>query len=103
MPYVRQRAAAPLLRPVHEAAGRVFGAAGLAVTHGPGSTGTGNGPSGLPLQGQRLPEPGQAEVAGLVTRLLGHVTFVAFGAAVLTIVTAHGLDTRRENRSFNAA
>lgn len=89
--YLRQRAAAPFVALVHEAAGRVSGAACLAVAHVPGRTG--NSPAGLLLQGRDLLQPGEAEAAGLVTRLLGHVTFVAFGAAVLVIAAAHSLET----------
>lgn len=96
--YLRQRAAAPFLGLVHEAAGGVFGAAGLGVAHVPGRPSwTGNSSTGLLLllQGRDLLQPGQAEVTGLVTRLFSHVTLVAFGAAVLTIATAHGLQRRR--------
>lgn len=91
--YVWQRAAAPSAGRLHEAAGRVPGAAGLAVAHVPGwSSRTGNGPTGLRLQGGGLLEPGQAEAAGLVAGLFSHVAFVAVRTAVLVIAAAHGLE-----------
>ena len=76
----------------HEAAGCVSGAAGLRVAHvlvGSGSTGKGR--AELVLPGRYLLQPRQAQVAGLVAGLRGHVALVASGAAVLMIVTAHGL------------
>lgn len=94
MTYVRQRAAAPFLALAHEAAGRVFGAAGLGVTHVPDRpswTGNRSG-TGLLLQGRDLLQPGQPEASvGFITRLFSHVTFITFRAAVLMIATAHGL------------
>lgn len=92
--YVWQRAAAPSVGLLHEAAGRLPGAAGLGVTHVPGwSSWTGNGPTGLLLQGGGLLEPGQAEAAGLVASLFSHVAFVAAWTAVLVIAAAHGLES----------
>lgn len=91
--HLRQGAAAPLVALVHEAAGCVLGAAGSVVAHVLGRPSwSGNGPTGLRLQGRDLLQPGQAESSGLVTWLCSHVTFVAFGAAVLTIGAAHSLD-----------
>lgn len=87
-----QRAAAPFVGLVHEAAGRVLGAAGLGVTHVLGRPSwTANSLAGNPLQGWYLLEPGEAALTKLVTSLLGNITLVAFGAAVLMIVTAHSL------------
>lgn len=86
---VWQRAASPSVRLVHEAAGGISGAAGPGVAHVPdGPSRTGNG---LGLQGRDLLHPGPARLAGSVAGLLGHVAFVAFRAAVLVIVAAHGL------------
>lgn len=100
--YLWQRAAAPFVGLVHEAAGRVLGAAGLGVTHVPGRPSwTGNSRSGLILlQGRYLLQPGQAELTGFVTSLFSHIAFVAFGAAVLVIVTAHGLEKTRLSNSL---
>lgn len=80
----------------HEAAGRVPGTAGLGVTQVLGwLSWIGNWLAGLLLQGRYLPQPGQAEATGLVTGLLGHIAFVAFGAAVLMVVAAHSLEGSR--------
>lgn len=85
---------------VHEAAGRVPGAASLGVTHVLGRRSwTGNSLTGLVLQDRCLRQPGQAEATGLITSLFSHVTSVAFGAAVLMIVTAHRLERTRLNSS----
>lgn len=94
--YVWQRAAAPFLGLFHEAAGRISGAAGLAVAHVLGRPSwTGNSQNGLLLQGRDLLQPGQAEATGPLTSLFSHVTFVAFWAAVLMIATAHSLERSR--------
>ena len=99
--YLRQRAAAPFLCPVHEAAGRVLGAAGLGVTHVLGRPRwTGNSVTKLLLQGRDLLQPGQAETTGLLAGLFSHVTLVAFRTAVLAIVTAHSLETTRSKCSL---
>lgn len=93
--YVWQRAAAPFLGLLHEAAGRVPGAAGVAVTHDLGwLSWTENGTAGLLLQGRDLLQPGQAEAPGPVAGLSGHVAFVPLRAAVLMIVTAHSLENQ---------
>lgn len=89
---LRQRAAAPFVVVFHEAAGRVFGTAGLGIAHVLGRLSwIRKGLAGLLPQGWYLPQPGQAEATGLITGLLGHIAFVAFGAAVLMIVAAHSL------------
>lgn len=103
MTYLGQRAAAPLVCVVHEAAGGVLGAAGLGVAHVPvgqnqARAGHGPGPGrgrGLRLQGRDLLQPGEAQVLRLVAGLLGHVALVAFGAAVLVVAAAHGLNRTR--------
>lgn len=93
--YVWQRAAAPFLGLLHEAAGGVPGAAGVAVTHDFGRLSwTENSTTGLLQQGWDLLQPGQTEAPGPVTGLSGHVAFVPFWAAVLMIVTAHGLENQ---------
>ena len=98
--YLRQRAAAPFLCPVHEAAGCVLGAAGLGITHVLGRLRwTGNSLTKLLLQGRDLLQPGQAETTGLLAGLFSHVTLVAFWTAVLVIVTAHSLETTRSKLS----
>lgn len=85
---------------LHEAAGRVLGAAGLGVAHVLGRPSwTANSLSGNLLQGWYLLEPGEAAFTELVTSLLSHVTLVAFGAAVLMIVTAHSLENTDRNPS----
>lgn len=89
-----QGAAAPLGLLLHVAAGGVLGAAGVGVAHDPGGLG-GAGPEGCrPGQGRGLLDPGEAEAVGLVTRLLSNVALVALGAAVLVVITAHGLRQR---------
>lgn len=95
--HVGQRAAAPLVRLLHEAAGRVLRAAGFVVAHVLGvSCWTRNGLAELRLQGRDLLPPRQADAARLVTRLLGHVAGVAFRAAVLMIFTANSLQTKTD-------
>lgn len=84
--YVRDGAAAPFLRLLHEAAAGVSRAAGLVVTHHLGSRLT-----GLLLQGRYLLQPRQTGAAGLFTGLNRHVTLVAIGTAVLAVAAAHGL------------
>lgn len=93
--YIWQRAAAPFLALLHEAAGRVPGAAGVAVTHDLGwLSWTENSWTGLPLQGRDLLQPGKAEAPGPVTGLPRHVAFVPLWAAVLVVVTAHSLENQ---------
>lgn len=93
--YRGQRAAAPLLGLFHEAAGCILGAAGIGVTHFPGKLSwKWYSPRGLPLQGRYFQQPGQSQTTGFITRLLSHVTLVAFGAAVLLVTAAHGLQRR---------
>lgn len=88
---IRQRAAAPPLRPSHEAAGCVSGAAGPSVTHVPVSA---HQCLPRPLQGWDLLQPRRSGAVGLVAGLLGHVALVPVGAAVLVVVTADGLRQR---------
>lgn len=96
-----QRAAAPPVALVHEAAGGVPGAAGVGVAHVPvPARQNGTGPVGLVLlplllmqlqQRRDLAQPRQPHASGLVAGLLGQVAQVACGAAVLVVVAAHGL------------
>lgn len=87
-----QRAASPFVCLVHEAAGRISGAAGLGVTLVPGRLSwTRNSQTGLVLQGRYLLQPRKAQVTWFVTSLLGHIALIAFRAAVLVIATANSL------------
>lgn len=95
----RQRTAAPSAALLHEAAGRVSGAARFAVARRPvGASRAGNGLLRLGrdfLERRELPQPGEAGLAGTVARLLGHVAHVALWTAVLAIAAANGLSGRR--------
>lgn len=53
------------------------------------------------MQRSDLLEPGQAEFARLVAGLLSHIALVAFGAAVLVIVTAHSLQRSKPEQLVN--
>lgn len=90
---VRQRTAAPSVALLHEAAGRVSGAACCAVASGPVRTSqAGNGLLGRDvLERRKLPQPGEAGCTGTIACLLGHVAQVALWTAVLTITAANGL------------
>lgn len=92
---VRQRTAAPSAALLHEAAGRVSGAACFALAHGPVRTsrvGTGLLCLGRDfLERREFPQPREAGCPRTVAGLLGHVAHVALWAAVLTITAANGL------------
>lgn len=107
--HLTERAAAPLASVVHETAGVVVGATGVAVTHEPVrwnrclergsgiiiSIGSGTR-ARAGAQGGHFPDQGHGPV-GAVTGAGCQVTGGAVGAAVLHVLTAHGLMGKHEH------